>query len=235
MSSRTSPPSRSGRAGVAGRRHRRRHRLIAGQAAGDHARAQVAVGEDPERAVAEVDDHRGLLRRGHHLGRLADRGVRRADDRLAADQRRRRAGATGRRRSSAASAPAAFGRMLEQRARHEAQPGRARKRLLRDVGGDPVAERVLAGARLEAGGQAGQHRGVAEQLALAEQVEHAAVEHDLDRARCAPPAGARPARRPGRRSSCRRRWNSTSAAAATRSTSPSSSASNGGCCAQEAG
>ena len=45
---------------------------------------------------------------------------------------------------------------------------------------DPVAQRVLVRAGGEAGGQAGQHRAVAEQLADAEQVEHDLVEDDLD-------------------------------------------------------
>ena len=80
-------PSRSGRAGVGGRRHRRRHRRLAGQAGGDHARAQVAVGEDAQSAVAQVDDRR-RTRAPRSSSRAASRiGVSGGtDDRFAADQ-----------------------------------------------------------------------------------------------------------------------------------------------------
>jgi hypothetical protein len=45
------------------------------------------------RSVAEVDDDRGLPQLGHALGRLADRGVRRAYDGCAADELADRAAA----------------------------------------------------------------------------------------------------------------------------------------------
>ncbi len=174
-----------GRARVGRRRHHRRHRHVAGQPVRDHPRAEIVVGEDSERAVAEVYDRGRHLGGGHQLGRLADRRVRPAYDRVRAQERSDRLerridaglGGDGRARMGRGGPEA------EQRPGHEPEPGRARQRLLRDLGRDPVADRVLAGSGLEAGRQAGQHRRVAEQLAFPEQVEHAAVEHDLDRAR----------------------------------------------------
>ena len=45
---------------VGGIRHRRRYRILPGQTVRDHARAQVAVGENPERAVCLAHHHRTL-------------------------------------------------------------------------------------------------------------------------------------------------------------------------------
>ena len=70
---------------------------------------------------------------------------------------------------------------LQQRARHVAHAGRARQQRQRHLGADAVAERVLRRDRREPGRQPRQHRGVPEQLAGAEQVQHAAVVDDLDR------------------------------------------------------
>ena len=119
---------------------------------------------------------------GHQLRDFADRGVGPAHHWVAAQERpdglqwRIDAGLGGDRR-------AALVANVQERTSDEAQPRRARQRLLRHLGGDPVADRVLAGAGLEPGWKARQHRGVAEQLALAEEIEDAAVENDLDRAR----------------------------------------------------
>ena len=77
--------------GVGRRAHRGRDR-VGGVAPGGHdAGAQVAVGEDAEPAVAEVDHHGGGLRLGHALRRLADRRRGRADDERRAHQLAHRA------------------------------------------------------------------------------------------------------------------------------------------------
>jgi hypothetical protein len=48
--------------------------------------------------------------------------------------------------------------------------------------GNPVTQRVLSGAGLEAGGQAGEHGRVAERVTGAEQVKQPAVVRDVDAA-----------------------------------------------------
>ena len=52
----------------------------------------------------------------------------------------------------------------------------------RNADRDPVAQGVLGGPRLEAGGQPGQHRGMTERVPRTEQVEQAAIMDDVDRA-----------------------------------------------------
>ncbi len=75
-----------------------------------------------------------------------------------------------------------LGGRLEQRAGDEPQPRGRGQWLPGDVGSDPEADGVLGRARLKSGRQARQHRGLAEQLAFAQQVQHMPVVHDLDRA-----------------------------------------------------
>ena len=69
---------------------------------------------------------------------------------------------------------------VQQRARDELQRLGPAEQPAGDVGRDAVADGVLLGARREAGGQAGEHRGLPEELADAQQVEHAPVQDELD-------------------------------------------------------
>ena len=188
-----------GAAGVRRRRHRGRDGRVAGQPARDDPCAQVAVGEDPERPVAELDDHATWPRRPSSAAPprgSASRARRRPARRGSA---RRRAGRAGRRAGLRSTSASQLGRGLEQRAGDEPQARRAPTAARAAISApDPVAQRVLGGPRLEPGGKPRQHRRVPEQLALAQQVEHATVVDDLDRRRCGRRAGARPAPRPCR-------------------------------------
>ena len=108
--------------------------------------------------------------------------------------------------SAATAAARAAGLVVDDRAGDEPQHVRAGQQRAHDVGGDAVADRVLAGAGLEAGRQPGDHRGVPEQLTRAEQVQDPPVVAGSRPSRCGPPGDTRPARRPGRRSSFPAGW-----------------------------
>ena len=181
----------------------RRHRRVDGQACRDHPRAQVAVGEDAEAPVGEVDDGAGLaassvIRCGRRRGsacpasqRTGGRAQQPADRPL---ERRLGLGARDARR-----------RPREDRARDVAQalgPGEQRPA---DVAGQAVARGRAVGPRRESGGQLREHRGEAEQLARA---RAGRAPGRGRRARPRPRARSRrssAARCPGRRSSRRRR------------------------------
>ena len=133
---------------------------------------------------------------GHQPRRLPDRRLGPADHRLAASSvptgwsARLRAG-------SRASRCSSVGGSSSERATNRRPCGRG-EQLLGDARRDPVADGVLGGAGLEAGREARQHRCLAEQLAFAEQVQHLAVGHDLDRAAAdhsQVPTGRRPAQK----------------------------------------
>src|SRR5207247_1469987 len=70
-------------------------------------------------------------------------------------------------------------RASEDAPRHVAQPSRSGQQRHDRVGGQAVAERTLAGPSLESGWQSREHRGMAEELALPEDVEHATVADEL--------------------------------------------------------
>ncbi len=167
------------RDGVRGGAHHRGHRVLVGDARRDHARAQVAIGEDAER-VAELDHDRCRRSARHPRRRFADRARRRAQQRRVADQRGHRlVGRVG----GGLSRRERGGRVLvhlQQRARDEADALRSRQHRSRDLLGEAVAERVLVRARREPRRQPRQHRRVPEQLPGRQQVEHAVFEHDLD-------------------------------------------------------
>ena len=119
---------------------------------------------------------------GHPLRRVADAGLRRADEQRPAHERgdglvRRGGVAAGTLVLAAREAPA-----VQQRARDELQRLGAAEQPAGDVGRDAVADGVDLRARGEAGRQAREHRRMPEELADAEQVEHPPVEHELDRA-----------------------------------------------------
>ena len=213
-----------GRHGVGGRAHHLRDRRARVDAGGDHARAQVAVGHDPQPVVAEVDDHGRRPLVGHQPRGLADRRVRRAQHERRAHQLGDRALRRVHRRLGALVAR----ERLEQRARHvpQARPAapaaaappprgcgsRAspRPRPPRSRSAGPRASRRARTARQARAGRARGRRGRSRPR------------------RSAPPRRARPARRPAGRSRVPAGWNSTSAASATRATSAGSSESNGG-------
>ena len=155
---------------------------------GQHPRAEVAVGDDPE-LLAELDHDAGRARLDHPPRCVAHAGVRVADQRRSADQLAHRAAAPGaaardpRRRAGACPAPAsrdeAPASVLEHRA-DRVRRDAVEERLLRRAGDEP--ERPLL-----------QQRGEAEHLALVEHVEQAAPDRAARRSR-----GAR--RRRARRS-----------------------------------
>ena len=156
---------------------------VVGQPLGHHARAQVLVGDDPQLAVTvQPYEHRGHGALGHAGRGVLQRGVRLARDRRLADERAARL--------LGKVEPAHVGghdgarlRAAQQRPRQVAQAranGEQRQDVIRR---QRVAERVLVRADLEPGRHAGDHRRVAEQLALAEQVQDAPVVHELDRPR----------------------------------------------------
>jgi hypothetical protein len=162
-----------------GRGHDLAHRRVVGAVGGDHARPQVVVGDDP--VFAAQRDHRAAdVRVDHAPGGLSDRGLGVADDAPPVHERghplRRhpRPDGRGARRAQRLAMAHLAGQVAHPR--RSGQQGH-------DVGRvDPVAERVLGGAGGELGRQAGQHRRVTEQLALAETVEHLGAVAQLDRA-----------------------------------------------------
>ena len=144
------------RDGVGGRRHHDADRIIHGDALGDHARAQVTVGDDAERARAvELDHHRARARLGHQPRRVLIVRLPAATT-TGAPRIRARTG-----RCAGVSVPPqapALGRALaidvrrcEQRASAGRRRLRTRQHRQRDVDPDPVAERVLVCARREPG------------------------------------------------------------------------------------
>ena len=168
--------------GVRGRAHDLRDGGVGRQAGGQDARAQVAVGEDPEASVAQLHDGARLARVGHVARHGRDRRVGPAAHRGRAQQRRDRplGGGLARARHPGRRPP-------EERARDVPQRLRPREQRAGDVAREAVALRLAAGARGEAGGQLREHRGEAEQLAGTEEVEHAAVVDELDAPRADDP------------------------------------------------
>lgn len=149
-----------------------------GVGAPGHDGAQVAVGEDADAPVVERDDQRGRAALRHPPGRLADRGGGRGGAERCAQQLTDRAlGGVG--AGVAAASPAAEQRGGEQRAGDVAQAGGAAEQVPHPFGGQAQA----GGGAVRDGGepdrQPGQHRGVPEQLARPELVEHPPREHDL--------------------------------------------------------
>ena len=132
---------------------------------------------------AQRDDDRRRAGLVHQPRRLADRRGGGDDGRLRADQRADRLvcriAAVGGAGAGPASPSASPRVVSSERATKPTLSGRASTRSAASCA-DPVAERVLVRAGGETGGQAGQHRAVAEQLADAEQVEHDLVVDDLD-------------------------------------------------------
>ena len=207
-----------------GRRgHGGRDGIVGGHAVGDHARAQVAIGEDPEPIHATLDDDARRPGRGHALRRRPDRRVRRADhERAAHECLHRLVGRVGRLLAGLAQAPA-----IQQRARQVAQR----------LGPSQVGRATSAGIR----------RQVVSSCARA--VKPAGRPDSIEACPKSSPTPSRSSVRPSRTSStaplrttrrwltgsapCEKivvpaGWFSSSAAAATRATSSSPSASNGG-------
>ena len=159
--------------------HHIAHRGLEREPGGDDAGAQVAIGDDPELAVPEIDEDRAHPLLLHPGCGLAQVHTRLADHRALPDQGPNSllagveaAGPRGRR----ATRP----RSVHQRPGHRSQPRRVAEQRDHLVRREPVAERVLARAGLPAGRKPGEHPRVPERLALAEQVEHAPVVSQLD-------------------------------------------------------
>jgi hypothetical protein len=152
--------------GHRGRAHRGADGRVERHAPGDHADAQVAVGEDPEIARGQADHRAARARVGHPLRSLADRGVGRARHKLLAQQRVGRQ--VDRRRDGLDAPPGA----CQKRPGDEAQRGGPRQQRHHVLAGQAIRDRVLGRASGGARREPGQHRRVAEPLALPEEVEH---------------------------------------------------------------
>ena len=147
----------------------------------DHARSQVAVGDDPEVAIAQLDkDVAGLLG-AHPSRRLPQSAVGLADDRRTANQRLgvlpRDLGARRLRRPI----PGLRTPPGEQGAGQEPQARGTAEKWDDVLSGKRVDQRVLSGANLVSGGLSGERGRVTEHLAFAQKVDHAAMVHELDR------------------------------------------------------
>jgi hypothetical protein len=142
-----------------------------------HAGADVTVGHDPE-PVAGVDHDAGGARLGHLPRRLLHARGRWADERRRPDQLAHRAARRRQRRLCLVTGEEADA--LVHHPRHEPNERRALQDRADHVPGDPVDERVLRGPRHEADRLLRQHRREAEQLALAHQVQQAALDDELD-------------------------------------------------------
>ncbi len=169
-------PELVGRHGVRRRGHDLAQRRVAGQAGGDDAAAQVAVGDDAERAVGQRHHDRRRARGRRLAGCLAHRRVRIAQHRGPAQQRSDRA--LGVVDVARRVEPLLVERVeLADDVAHPLRPGeQLAHRLVRQA----VGERVLGGAEPDRGRQPGQHRRVAEHVALAQQVDRSVVDDHLD-------------------------------------------------------
>ena len=131
--------------------HRLAHGRVAREPVGDHARAQVPVGDDPEPSAVQSHEYRADTLVDHPPGGAANREVRLADHRRPGDERGRRllrriAGAL--RLDSEALATA------EQRAGKKAEAGPPSEQRDHVRCREGVAERILPGARFEPGREA---------------------------------------------------------------------------------
>jgi hypothetical protein len=128
------------------------------------------VGEDAELAVAETYQCGAGLLFGHALRRFAHRGGGSANDRASlgeqlSDRPLGRIEHSGQDRGVGS-------RPSEQAPCDVAQPCGAGEQRHHPGGRKAIAQGVFAGAGLESGRQARQHRRMSEQLALAEEIEH---------------------------------------------------------------
>ena len=118
--------------------------------------------------------------------------------------------------SAGAGAPAAgAGRSCSVRATNRTPDG-PREHRRHDLRRQPVEQHVLGGLDLERHGQAGEHRRVADHLALGEQVERASAVEQLDGPAAHDPHVMRRAPAPWRRIVAPRAWNSISRRAGDR-------------------
>ena len=158
--------------------HHVRQRGLRARARGDHASANVAVGHDPE-AVVQLHDDAGRAGLGHLAGRLLHARRGRTDQRRSPDQLSDRP--AGGRQRRLGLLPGQEAESLVHHPGHEADEGRALQHRTDDVRGNAVDERVLRGASHKSERSLRQEGDVAEHLALGNQIQQAAVDHELDR------------------------------------------------------